>query len=879
MSDFDPIAREQVAGEKRRWVRLTYVCNNRCRFCLDRPVHDGRKRPLDGLRRELREGIEQGCQRLVLSGGEPTLHPDFIELVSEGKRLGYRWIQAVSNGRMFAYSKFARQAAAAGLCEVTFSMHGHTHELHDHLVGVKGAFEQSLRGMANLQRTGRVVVNVDVVINALNIPHLPRMVDFFIQRGVREFDLLWLVPFGRAWDNRRELFVDPRTSNGPLREAIDLALREGAVVWTNRLPPALLEGHETLIQDPHKLHDEVRGRREHFQLLLEQGRALPCKAPERCRQCFMDGFCSRLEELVAQLRSGRLPAIRIDLDAAGGRPRPGLLIQADRLRIKTGRIEPVAEWLSGLSGSARQPAELELELSAPCEHDPFAFDFGPGVRLIRVASADPAALDAMLDLPGGELEVILNRATTGWIEERSAAVRGQLGRLLFSLQPFATLAQLDDQGIDPAEAFRPLAGSRARLLNLPVCLLPSGRPVLEQDGLDWCALGRKTINLEGFTEHYIRNDYSVYALDCADCAVREGCPGLPVNYARRFGLGLLRPHGRRDGSIDEGEDLCGLHVAEDGQASVVIRTGCSNACTFCTTRIISLENNAGWEVDGKDRILRTLEQVRLRGGRSLRLVAIEPLEHPDILEVLRRSTDLGFESTEVWSHGGPLADGRFARAALEAGMTGLDVPVFGPGPETHDRIAGREGAFHETREGLANLRRLGFERISSHMVVARGNHRLILQTLKTCSANAFGPVASIVIAAPSSADPERYRPVAPSLAEMAEGLAEYRDQVSEQFFSQALERLVSVVPQCVLSNRFPDQSWLADGKPGSTMQHNEIRIRFYSELGDGGRDTCGYDFKQRVACPKSSRCRLSDVCCGTFPIYLELFGDDELIPG
>ena len=43
-----------------------------------------------------------------------------------------------------------------------------------------------------------------------------------------------------------------------LREAVALCQERGAVVWTNRLPPSLLEGCESLIQDPEKILDEVR---------------------------------------------------------------------------------------------------------------------------------------------------------------------------------------------------------------------------------------------------------------------------------------------------------------------------------------------------------------------------------------------------------------------------------------------------------------------------------------------------------------------------------------------------------------------------------------------------------------------------------------------
>ena len=295
MVDLDPIQRERAVHERRLWVRLTRACNNRCLFCLDADVQDGQMRDLSELKEEIRSGSQDGCARLILSGGEPSLHPDYLELVAFGRLAGYEWIQSITNGRMFAYRSFAEQAVVAGLREATCSMHGHTPELHDRLVAVKGAFEQSLEGIAHLQDLG-AVVNVDVVINALNIQFLPDILGFFIGRGISEFDLLWMVPFGRAWKNRSELFCDHEKAAPFLQQALDQARKAKVVIWTNRLPPNLLEGFEEFIQDPHKLHDEVRGRRSEFASRLRTGNPLICQENERCSYCYIRGFCEAFEK-------------------------------------------------------------------------------------------------------------------------------------------------------------------------------------------------------------------------------------------------------------------------------------------------------------------------------------------------------------------------------------------------------------------------------------------------------------------------------------------------------------------------------------------------------------------------------------------------------
>src|SRR5205085_4570068 len=113
-------------------------------------------------------------------------------------KAGYAKIQTVTNGRLFQYQDYLDRCLEAGLTEITFSLHGPNPRIHDALVGVKGAFEHETAGMRRALDDGRPVVNVDIVINKANVKHLTTMLDLCISWGVREFDLLQVVPFGRA---------------------------------------------------------------------------------------------------------------------------------------------------------------------------------------------------------------------------------------------------------------------------------------------------------------------------------------------------------------------------------------------------------------------------------------------------------------------------------------------------------------------------------------------------------------------------------------------------------------------------------------------------------------------------------------------------------
>lgn len=306
------------ASEKRHWVRLTRYCNQRCLFCLDRYAQTGGVLDLPFIRRDLARGRKKGLRRVVLSGGEPTVHPDFVKIVGLARELGYKHIQTITNGRRMCYPGFLSSAVAAGLDEITFSLHGNTPALHDRLTQVPGSFVQAVSALRAALATKGLIVSVDVVINRLNLPVLREHLDFCVGLGVGEFDLLALVPFGDAWKNKEELYCDfsDPVNLAHLHRALELSRRKDLHIWTNRLKPEFLEGFEGLIQPPDKILDELRGRRRIFARYLNSGRTMGCKG-DSCEHCFLKDFCRDLDTLLAD---GSLPGHGEPACLGGGAP-------------------------------------------------------------------------------------------------------------------------------------------------------------------------------------------------------------------------------------------------------------------------------------------------------------------------------------------------------------------------------------------------------------------------------------------------------------------------------------------------------------------------------------------------------------------------------
>jgi radical SAM protein with 4Fe4S-binding SPASM domain len=163
-------------------IALTYRCQNRCTFCYASSPDRGVEVPemttaevmyiLDTIVNDAR------VPTVSFTGGEPTLRPDLPDLIAYAKSRQLR-TNLITNGIRIGANGYVNKLAA-GLDSAQVSLEAADPEIHDTIVGHRGAWQRTLQGIRNLKAAG-IHVHTNTTINHLNRHHLLALVDFLAE--------------------------------------------------------------------------------------------------------------------------------------------------------------------------------------------------------------------------------------------------------------------------------------------------------------------------------------------------------------------------------------------------------------------------------------------------------------------------------------------------------------------------------------------------------------------------------------------------------------------------------------------------------------------------------------------------------------------------
>lgn len=218
-----PGPRRQSTGPVVIW-NLTRRCNLACTHCYS--ISSDRAYPgeltLDEICAVMDDLRAFGVPALILSGGEPLLHPDLWSISARARAMGF--VVALSSNGALIDEDTADRIAAAGYDYVGISLDG-LEAVHDRFRGRAGAFAASRAAVRRCVRRG-LRVGIRFTLTQANADQLDGLLELMHEEGAQKFYLSHLNYGGRGKRHRTRDAVFATT-----RRALD---RLFAVAWGGR---------------------------------------------------------------------------------------------------------------------------------------------------------------------------------------------------------------------------------------------------------------------------------------------------------------------------------------------------------------------------------------------------------------------------------------------------------------------------------------------------------------------------------------------------------------------------------------------------------------------------------------------------------------------
>ena len=167
----------------------TLRCNLSCRHCGSdcRMLSENDDMPLPDFLKvldEVKAHQEPGKVMVITSGGEPTIHPRFFDILKKAHELGFAQVQVASNGLSFRDIEFCKKAVEAHLHPIYLSFDGVTDDVYIQARARKmfHVKQQVLDNLRSLPKHPSVVL-VPTVVKGMNDKQLGDIVKFAFENS------------------------------------------------------------------------------------------------------------------------------------------------------------------------------------------------------------------------------------------------------------------------------------------------------------------------------------------------------------------------------------------------------------------------------------------------------------------------------------------------------------------------------------------------------------------------------------------------------------------------------------------------------------------------------------------------------------------------
>ncbi|MDU1349839.1 radical SAM protein [Clostridium butanoliproducens] len=272
-------------------IHLTDQCNNSCIFCVV-DSYQGCKEKVNRklVYNYLKSNANKGYERVNIHGGEPTVIPEFLEILEYINEFNYPTISLQTNARLLANMEFAKKVVNKGVDLFVVSIHGKDAQQHDELTTVKGSFEEAIEGIKNVIKLGKKV-RINTVVCIQNKDNLVEIIDFCMDLGVNHINISGMHPTGKALKNYEKVVPKYEEIIPQIKAAADAVAKREVACTIEGVPLCLLDEYVKYCidwdEDKYKLlfRNIILDDYDTFMRVQERKLGTPCMSCSQAEKC------------------------------------------------------------------------------------------------------------------------------------------------------------------------------------------------------------------------------------------------------------------------------------------------------------------------------------------------------------------------------------------------------------------------------------------------------------------------------------------------------------------------------------------------------------------------------------------------------------------
>ena len=186
-------------------VQITGFCNMNCKHCR---AKDEPQVYMDiALFNKILDFIDANREnddfQITISGGEPLLHPNLIQLLKSVKKRNINYVFITTNG-YFITEKLLTNIDELNIKNIWLyvSMDSVTESKHDEFRRFKGAYKKAWQNIKLIkQHNSNIIVAIRMTVTRDTLFEMEDMVELCLKNGVKHIEFQAVVPFGTATEN------------------------------------------------------------------------------------------------------------------------------------------------------------------------------------------------------------------------------------------------------------------------------------------------------------------------------------------------------------------------------------------------------------------------------------------------------------------------------------------------------------------------------------------------------------------------------------------------------------------------------------------------------------------------------------------------------